>query len=664
MSDLTSSVQSSERADRSSAAEVAVSSTGQEPRMEPPSDRPDSASFGIWPTLLVMAGLVVLFIAERVIGEGNARNVLGGVASGAMILGTALRVQSALRATAEAKQAELHLGYAYAGIAAALVCYVLSTSWGLFQVLGLKPESAVAERAEVILMSLWPAIMTVSVFALLSMEYAYRGMPVAQAVELRRVRVAAHSGLSVGLALVFLFSVNYVAYKKDVRRDYSYFKTTRPSESTLKLVSKVEQPVHIYLFYPKANDVLHYIRPYFEQVAAASGKVKLEVVDAALKPKLAREQRVQGNGTILMVRTDSKGDVSASAPSQRFKVSAELDEARADLKKLDGTFHENLSKLMKPPRAMQLTVGHEERNASQQDALGPGEGVTEIKGLLQKINIRTSDLGIAQGLANKIAETSGAVAILGPKKPFMKEEVDAILAYVRNGGRLIVALDPDIDVGLAPLLEGLGVSMLQGVAASDTQHLSRARDDSDKTLVFANEYSSHPVVTTLSRHAREAATVFVNGGALSERQGAKPAPTVAFPLRSSSAFYRDLNANFKRDPNEPLESLNWVAVATFPPSGGQKEEGRAVIIADGDVFTDKIIRNPGNAFLFVDSLRWLIGEEDLAGEISSEEDKPIEHTRKEDKLWFYLTTFAVPVPILVVGLWVHRRRRKRAEKKS
>ena len=80
--------------------------------------------------------------------------------------------------------------------------------------------------------------------------------------------------------------------------------------------------------------------------------------------------------------------------------------------------------------------------------------------------------------------------------------------------------------------------------------------------------------------------------------------------------------------------------------------------------TNKLAPNNGNMLLFVDSLAWLVGNEDLSGEVSSEEDVAIEHTREKDKLWFYATTFGMPAPILLGGLWVARSRRRRAEKKS
>jgi hypothetical protein len=51
----------------------------------------------------------------------------------------------------------------------------------------------------------------------------------------------------------------------------------------------------------------------------------------------------------------------------------------------------------------------------------------------------------------------------------------------------------------------------------------------------------------------------------------------------------------------------------------------------------------------------------LNAEVSSEEDIPIEHSRDQDKIWFYATTFAVPLPLLGIAVWVGRRRRRTSE---
>jgi ABC-type uncharacterized transport system involved in gliding motility auxiliary subunit len=243
-----------------------------------------------------------------------------------------------------------------------------------------------------------------------------------------------------------------------------------------------------------------------------------------------------------------------------------------------------------------------------------------------------------------------------------------LLAYVRKGGKLLLMLDPDKDVGLTPLLEGLGVELLPGTINSESFHMVHANNQSDRGIVFSNHYSSHPSVTTVSRHQREVASVFVNGVAMvASKAQVDPKPRVTFPLRSDPQFWRDKNGDFNQDKDEPTETLNLMAASTIavPAKGDAKPgEGRAVVIGDGDFMTNKVAANNGNMLLFVDSLAWLVGNEELNAEATSEEDVPIEHSREQDKVWFYATTFLVPAPIVLVGSWVARRRRRGAEAKS
>ena len=191
----------------------------------------------------------------------------------------------------------------------------------------------------------------------------------------------------------------------------------------------------------------------------------------------------------------------------------------------------------------------------------------------------------------------------------------------------------------------------------------RAHNASDHAIIFTNQYTSHPAVTTVTRHQREVASVFVGAGSLvlSTAQ-VEPKPRVTFPVRTAREFFRDLDGDFQRGDGEPLQQLNLVAASTIKAEGDQ--EGRAVVVADSDFMSDKVAPNQGNYLMFVDMLAWLVGNEELSGEVSSEEDVPIEHTSEQDKIWFYATTFAVPAPIVGLGLFVSRRRRRRAEVKS
>ena len=55
-----------------------------------------------------------------------------------------------------------------------------------------------------------------------------------------------------------------------------------------------------------------------------------------------------------------------------------------------------------------------------------------------------------------------------------------------------------------------------------------------------------------------------------------------------------------------------------------------VVTADSDWLADMALRHRPNQFLLVDTVRWLGGEERFSGAVSSEEDVPVTHTRKQD----------------------------------
>ena len=68
----------------------------------------------------------------------------------------------------------------------------------------------------------------------------------------------------------------------------------------------------------------------------------------------------------------------------------------------------------------------------------------------------------------------------------------------------------------------------------------------------------------------------------------------------------------------------------------------------------------GGGDVLDDSVKWLGGEEVFTGEVVSEDDKPISHTKNQDAVWFTLTIVGMPLLVLTLGLvaTLTRRRRK------
>jgi hypothetical protein len=145
--------------------------------------------------------------------------------------------------------------------------------------------------------------------------------------------------------------------------------------------------------------------------------------------------------------------------------------------------------------------------------------------------------------------------------------------------------------------------------------------------------------------------------------------SIDFTLRSTPTTFADQNANFAFDSNEQRQTYDLAAAVTRKVTPSAKADGatkplerRSFVVADADLFSDTVLKNvPTNRFLLLDAVRWLGGEESLSGEVNSEEDVRIEHTKDKDVFWFYMTILGVPALVLGLGLYVSRKAKRKGE---
>jgi hypothetical protein len=272
------------------------------------------------------------------------------------------------------------------------------------------------------------------------------------------------------------------------------------------------------------------------------------------------------------------------------------------------------------------------------------------------------DLGLAQGLGTEIPGDAHVVLVLGPAQPLLPEEIAALRRYLDKGGKLFVALDPDAKIDDAPLADALDLTIRPVVLANDKVYVRRRYNDSDRTILVTNRFSSHASVSTLSRNSSRAAVLFFGAAPLDKKPGV--GTNVDFAVKSLPDTFDDLNGNFQLDaPDEKRGTFNLVAAISKPAAGAQPakdkdaNEGRAFVLGDADVVSDLALVNDANALLFLDAIRWLGGDESFAGEIQSNEDVRIEHTKQKDLVWFYGLILGVPVLVLGAGIVVARRSR-------
>lgn len=673
-----------------------------------------------WVFPLYAAGMLLVFIGERVLsGLEKGAGAVTALGILAVLAATALRFSPRFKVGGERKSIEALLAVLSLAGVVALGVYFATTDAGTAK-LGLdKLEATKQEHVLGVLRVIWAGLVAVSLVPMLFAESALSPMRHAERPESRRVRAAAGAGLTLVLAAIYGALFVYAAGGVPWKADYSYFKTSRPSESTRKVAASLAEPVKVVAFFPDVNEVRAEVASYLRELGQGMPKLQIQVTDRLLSPKLAKELRATQDGVIIFAR----GSVNYT-----IKLDTELDKARPALKTLDREVKEQLLKLARAKLTAYVTVGHGELNDAKGGASDPARSATILKTLLQKQNFTLKDLGMAQGLASEVPDDADAVLILGPAEPFAPEELASLQRYADRGGHLFIALEPDSNSqqvtttpggnapapsaapvasaekpapapsakpapagsakvsapevppepappGMAELAAIAQLTYSPTVLANDHAHVRLSFNNSDQVRIISNSFSSHASVSTLSRKAPAAAVVLFGTGSL--ERVAHASAKIDFTVKAPSGTFADRNKNFVQDKDsEKANPFNIASAVSRPIAGetpapakpGEKKpeskEMRAFVVADSDAFSDLVMSNVlGNQYFLVDAVRWLVGEASFSGAESSEEDVRIESTKQQDLSWFYGTIIGMPCLVLGAGVVISRRSRRQGAKR-
>ena len=608
------------------------------------------------PLVVYLGGLLMMFLGMRVFPTiPAAQTTLTAAGFGLSFAYLALCVKGALGSSSERARIQRLLAVFALFSLLALALAFLTTETGQRYIPPIaKATTETREKFETVATVVWVSLLVLTAVPILFAERALFPMRRAENIEGRRVLFAEAAGLTLALAGTYGALFTYAASELAIKADFSYFRTSRPSDSTKAIVRGLEDPVKVNIFFPRINDVGREVASYLKELTRAGTKFTFEVHDRLLEPNLAKDWKVTTDGVLVVARGPTE---------ESLTIGTDMEGARPKLKTLDTDFQKALLKVSRETRTVYFTTGHGELNESTDTS--EGRAATGVKKLLESQNYTVKDLGLSQGLGIEIPKDAGIVAVLGPARPFLPGEVASLKKYAQAGGHLLLALDPDPNIDLDPLAEIAGMQLSPAPLANDKIHLRRHFRDSDKTILVTNRYSSHASVSTLSRAAARANVVFAGAAHIEGRPNNDSSAPTDFTIKAMPDTYIDLNRDFQMQPAEKKQQLN-LAVAVSKKLGGAgddpktQKEMRIFLLSDVDAVSDVVLGNEANAILLIDAARWLGGEESFTGAISSAEDVKIEHTKQKDLVLFYSTIFGVPSLVLGLGLLLSRRGRSKA----
>lgn len=596
------------------------------------------------PGILWIVGMLFVFVGEQVLGTGISRWTVDGIGLLLVLGGIGLRARGLSTPDPSVRQAGL-FGLGFAALSAsALLLHALGSD-EVTALLGFSDDGIV--RWQGVFGVLTPVVLLVGALPMFFLDLVLSGNPVVLPRD--AARRAMISGLFASLAISLAFPVNYLATQlDDVELDTSYFRTAKPGPATRAMLQGLTEPLDVYLFFPSGNEVLEEIRGYTRdaEAAAPAGLLNVEVHDQATSIGLAEELKLQDNGWVVFRRAAT--EEGGSPTVVKFKMREEMNRAKRDLRRFDSLFQKNLLKATRGTRTAYFVTGHDE--ASQRVRDNDWRKLSKLRKDLKEQSYKLDDVGLAEGLAEKVPEDAEVLILASPMQPLLPEEVASITTWLEQGGELLVMVDSQSDE-LDELLGWLGLEVTPGPIADPKRRLR----GQSPYLVVADRYGTHPSVSALSK--RRQPLLLPGPVALTETDGGNGKQTVL--VRTYGTAFSDVNKNGRMDEQESTRVLN----LAYAVEGGDGENAwRAVVIGNQGFVSDQAYtygwRMGGD--LVVDALRWLEGEEELVGETESEEDVKIDHSPEGQAWYFWGTIFAVPLLVLGAALTRFLIRRRMA----
>ncbi len=501
-----------------------------------------------------------------------------------------------------------------------------------------------------------------------------------------RVRMGSNVAISIIAAAAILIMINYLAMRHFERADWTASGMYTLSEKTAKVVGSLDQEVKVFVLWSQQDPRFTDVKEVLDGYRALSEKLEIEVVDPDMNPEQV-EMIIQRYGA--KMTTDTQGNMGieagvivVSGENVKFVSHDDFEDFSNQMMMQDPASAEDLSEfraeqeltaaIMRVISDEQATVcftqGHGEW---QMDGFG-GRGLGMIRDELKQDSYRVQVVATAG--ADAVPEMCAMVVVAGPQRAFLKDEAALVEAYLNDGGRLLLLLDPLIEgdrfmpTGLEQLTARAGIELIDDIVLE----VDPRRLVSETPFTFlVSEFTTHASVKPLGLPEGTDPSIRAYPVALSTvrtLRHVEGSGTVADVLaRSSQASWGEVDVaslgSGETVPEKDGRDTPGPAVLAMASVIGAVDpavEGRLVVVGDSDFLSEELLVNSGlfNRDMWTSLVGWLTAREDL---ISIAPKNP-EHVRlnltDDDVALIWQVVIGEVLLILIVGvvMWFRRRR--------
>ena len=449
---------------------------------------------------------------------------------------------------------------------------------------------------------------------------------------MRTTKHGMNMGVLILLSVVTIACLNIFAVRYDKKWDLTASHLFSLSDQSVKAVESIKKETElVYLYRAGEQGVENPIREVREIAnlfTARSDKIKFNAYNILRRPDLAKKFEF----------TFGPYGVFAVQGENHIRIEAPTEEGftRALLKLGRGT-----------KKVLYVTMGHGEFNVEGTDP----DGLSQIRSDLS-VTYDVKPLKLFE-VGNRVPADAAVVAILRPQTQFLDAEFQGIRDYVKNGGRLLIAIDPGFRHNLAQLTKTYGIEFQNDFVIDQRSKFL----NSGPVTVLGTSFSSTHEITRAMNNGSFA--IFHLASSLKKAADASPALQIE-PLVSTdegTGTVAELQERIELKPSGP-HVLGLVSTGPASGNDSKTEQGKdtaqelkpkvfeVVVFGDSDFISNRLVHNNLNSDLFLNSVSYLMSDNDLIS-IRPKEAEGTKLVMTAQSFNLLLVLFVLPLPFLL-----------------
>lgn len=427
------------------------------------------------------------------------------------------------------------------------------------------------------------------------------------------------------LVFCILAVINHLAYKNPFQFDVTVDKSNTLTEQSRKVLARTSDSMKAIVFAPKSQQGA--ILKMLELYQLEKRSIEIEYYDPELRPDLVKSYQLVTPMAVVWQDGEKK------------QVVTELNE----LGLTNGLIRISRNKLPK----IYYDVGHAQASLTSNEQNGRAilrQHLVNSNYALQETDTKRWD---------SVPEDIDVLMLWGPRLGFMPTEINLIEKFLDDGGKLLVAIDPDLNADpvkeLRKLLAERGVVASNSLVIDTINHVS----GSNGTVPIVNRFADDHVVTKdFPGQVFFPLVGFVTLGEQANGKGlvfSTPFPAAWGEMTPSEFAAGKVAFNEGQDVKGPVA----YAVAAKPKSGGS-----IVFFANSTFIDNAYAKYAANHVLLLNSLSWLNSDDQIISfDLAAIDNQPVFISSPQLGVIFFFSVILAPLSLFAIAIWNYRRRR-------